>query len=139
MPIVEINFRPAAKDLRWFGLLLWIFLALVGALLSWRAGSLAPARILIAVGGGLCLVYYALPPLRRPLFVGWMVAFYPLGWLLSHLLFASIYFLVITPTGALMRLFGYDPMTRRKDLESRPTYWTERPPGGDAARYFRQF
>lgn len=139
MAIVEINFRPSEKELRWFGLLLWIFFALIAALAYWRTGALAIPRILGMVGTGLCLVYYALRPLRRPLFVGWMVAVYPLGWTISHLLFAMIYFLVVTPIGALLRLFGYDPLARGNKLEGRSSYWVERRRSSALSRYFRQF
>ena len=91
------------------------------------------------VGTGLCLVYYALRPLRRLLFVGWMIAVYPLSWTLSHLLFAIIYFLVVTPIGVLSRLFGYDPLALGDKLEGRSSYWVERSQPSDVSRYFRQF
>ena len=139
MAIIEINLRPSEKELRWFGLLMWLFLALVGAVIYWRTGSLAIATTLTVVGGGLCCFYYALRPLRRPLYVGWMVAVYPLGWLISHLLFAAIYFLVVTPIGAFLRLFGYDPMGRGDSTEEPSSYWVERRQPSDLSRYFRQF
>ena len=57
MAIVEINFRPSEKELRWFGLLLWAFFALIAALAYWRTGALAIPKILGVVGTGLCVVY----------------------------------------------------------------------------------
>ena len=36
----------------------------------------------------------------------WMDAGYPIGWTISILLLGSIYFLVVTPIGVVMRLVG---------------------------------
>ncbi len=138
MAIVEINLNPSKSELRWFGLLLFLFFALIGGLVFWRLGSLAVPSVLWLAGAVLGLVYYAVRPLRRPMYLGWMYAVYPLGWTISHLLFGCIYFLVMTPIGLLMRLSGRDPLERRFDPEA-GTYWVERPARVEPSRYFRQF
>jgi hypothetical protein len=73
----------------------------------------------------------------RPVFVTWMRLAYPIGWTVSHLMLATIYYLVITPIGLVMRLLGRDPLQRRWDRQA-STYWVAHNPGGDMARYFRQ-
>ena len=84
------------------------------------------------------ILYYAVPPLRRPLYVGFMVAVFPIAWVVSNAILAATYYLVLTPIGLMMRLAGRDPM-RRTLLPGATTYWQERRAGGDAARYFKQF
>ena len=37
------------------------------------------------------------PDWARPLYVGWLYAVFPIGWTISHLILAVIYFLILTP------------------------------------------
>ena len=138
MSLIELKTTASKKELAWFGLLLLAFLGLVG-LLVWRAtGTLAASRYIWGVGVVLAAIYYAVPPLRLPMFKGWMYAAYPIGWVVSHVLLGLIYFGLLTPIGFLMRVFGYDPMERRFDRTA-ATYWIERERQIDAERYFKQF
>ena len=78
------------------------------------------------------------PALMRLIFVAWMAVAYPIGWTISHLVFLVIFFLVIAPIGLVMRLLSGDPLVRRFN-SSAPTYWVAHNPGGNTARYLRQF
>jgi hypothetical protein len=136
--MIAINRNPSAKDLKWFGLLVLLFFGILGAVARWRFGAEdAPVRLWIA-GAALCLVYYAIPPLRRWLFVGWMYAAYPIGWTISHLLLLIVYYVILTPVGLAMRLAGRDPLDRSPDPAAE-SYWVRRTPPDSPARYFRQF
>ena len=66
-----------------------------------------------------------------------MVAAFPIGWTVSHLLLGSIFYLVITPIGLLLRALGHDPMERKFDREAK-TYWIEHE-RAETARYFRMY
>ena len=96
------------------------------------------ATVLWAIGGGMGLLYFALPPFRRLVYRGWMRAFYPIGWTVSHLLLGVIFFLILTPIGLLMRLFGRAPFARELDPEVQ-SHWMEHDPRKDTERYFKQF
>jgi hypothetical protein len=138
MSMIELKTDVTKKELAWFGVLLLAFFGLLG-LVVWRAtGALDIPRYLWGAGVVLSVVYYAVPPLRRPMFFGWMYAAYPIGWVVSHVILAIIYFGFLTPVAGLMRLFGYDPMARRFDRAA-ATYWIERERNVDVTRYFRQF
>ncbi len=138
MAIIEINKNPNRKDLLVFGFLLGLFTILVGLLAHFQWQAPAAARMIWLVGAGLTVLYFALPPLRRPLFLGWIYATFPIGWTISHLLMAIIYYGVLTPIGLVLRLCGKDPI--EKDIDSgRSSYWVEHPTKIDARRYFRQF
>ena len=136
MAVININRDPSAKDLLWFGVLLAIFIGVVGALV--RVEAPEAARVVWSAGGALVVVYALMPPLRRWVYLGWMYAAFPIGWTVSHVLLAAIYFLVFTPIGLLLRLGRGDPLERRFD-RSAATYWAEHRPGADVRRYFRQF
>jgi hypothetical protein len=49
-----------------------------------------------------------------------------------------VFFGLFTAVGLLMRLFGYDPMTRKFDRSAR-TYWVRHEDQSDVSYYFRQY
>jgi ABC-type uncharacterized transport system permease subunit len=126
------------RDLRWFGAIFALFFAIVGGLVRWKFGAPAAGTVIWLTAAGLTLLYYAMPPLRRLLYLGWMYVAFPIGWVISHVVLAIVYYLVFTGTGLIMRLLGHDPLQRSFEPDA-PTYWVEHRPGGDRARYFRQF
>ncbi len=138
MPLVEINKNPSPRELRWFGLILLAFCGMVSAILyakfRWPVASFVPVVAGIAVAA----VYYLFPAVRRPIYLGWMYAFLPLGMVTSFLLLAAIYFLVFTPIGFLMRLVGRDRVPKQFDPAA-ISYWIKRPPPRPSESYFRQF
>ena len=136
--MIDINKNPSKKELAWFGLLFLLFFGIVGGLITWRFDGLNVAIVLWSVAGVITAAYYLVPPMRRTLYLGWMYAVYPLGWLMSHLLLGLIYYVMFTAVGMIMRLIRRDPMHRKFDRAA-TTYWTEHDPGGDPGRYFRQF
>ena len=136
--MIEINRNPSSRELRWFGVLLVLFFAIVGALARWRFGAPRVATGLWGVGGALSLAYLALPPLRRIIYLAWVYAAYPIGWTVSHLLLLFVYYATLTPTGLLLRLAGKDPLERRTDAAA-PSYWSPRAKREDVKTYFRQF
>ena len=115
MAVLELDLDPSPRTLRWFGVLLAVFCGLVSALLEWRFDLVEAARIVRLAGVAVAVVYYLVPPIRKPLVVGWTMLFFPVGWVLSHVLLAAIYYLVLTPIALVMRLFGKDGMARKLD------------------------
>jgi hypothetical protein len=138
MALLEINKNPSKRELAWVGALFALFFGLIGAISYWRFHAPERAFVFWAVGVGLCLLYYAVPPIRRSLYIGWMYAAYPIGWTISHLLLGITYYLVLTPIGLIMRLVRKDPLQRRFESETE-SYWSAHSPDTDPSRYFRQF
>jgi hypothetical protein len=137
MGLGEIDRHPSAGKLATFGLLLPVFFAVAGGIARWR-WELPTVAMAIWVGGGALVVLYSIvPSMRRPVYVGWMVAVMPIGVCVSYLVLAVTYFLVLTPIGLVRRLFG-DPLQRRFDREA-VTYWTPAKPRTDMRDYFKQF
>jgi protein-S-isoprenylcysteine O-methyltransferase Ste14 len=136
--MLTVDRNPPPGQLRSFGVLLAIFVPLFGLLVWWRTGRLQAGETIWVVGGLLTAVYWLVPAVRRPIYVGWMYAAFPIGWTVSHVLMGLIYYVVITPIGLIIRATGRDPLLRQFDRSAR-TYWTPHPPSNDVARYFRQY
>jgi len=137
--MISINWHPTDRELRQFaGIWFPAFWAIAGLMLGVRFGwwnVVIPIWLLVA---GISAVGLLRPQLMRPLFVAWMCAAFPIGWLVSHLLLAAVFYLVLTPLGLLSRVLGRDKLKMRFDRNA-TTYWVRRgsPPSTD--RYFRQF
>jgi hypothetical protein len=139
MSVVQINRNPSAKQLNQFGFIWLGFLALFGALAWFKLGLPSLAAVLWVLAAVVPAVGWLVPAVMRAVFVGMSYAAWPIGFVVSHVVLALVYYLVLTPIGLVMRLVGYDPMTRGRDPEA-ATYWVERTDDRrGAGRYFRQF
>ena len=139
MALVELKLDPSPRELRQFAAM-WLpaAFALIGVMVWYTTGSLRIPAVLWGVGLCGSLVGLLVPAVARIVFIAWMYVTYPLGWTISHLMMAVIYYGVMFPTGLLMRLVRRDPLRLRFD-RSAETYWTERPPVEGIDRYFRRF
>ncbi len=124
------------KALRSFGLLVGAVLLGLGGLMLWRRGFAPDAGVLAAsvVGGLLMLLGLTFPRVLRPLYRVWMALAFVLGFVMTRVLLALVFYLAVTPIGVVMRVLGKDSMHRRPD-PSAPTYWRPRAPHeGDRER-----
>ncbi len=113
----------SAKELRRFGVTVALPLALLAGVGVWRGHTILPA---VLGGAALALGVLALlaPRLLRPVHKLWMKIADALAWFNTRVLLGVVYFVVMTPTGFLMRLMGRDPLDRR--LGDRSSYWVAR-------------
>jgi hypothetical protein len=127
---------PPPRLLRQFAFLCLVFFGV----LAWRAwshrsASLAVVLGVIAVGAG--LLGLARPRALRPIFVGWMVLAFPIGWLVSNILMGALFYIVFTPIALLFRILGRDALElRRREVTS---YWSPKPVIEDPRRYLREY
>ena len=54
------------------------------------------------------------PRVIRPVYVGWMVLAFPIGWTVSQAMLAVMFYGLFTPIGLLFRLIGRDPLHRAR-------------------------
>jgi hypothetical protein len=139
MSLFEGKGAPDTGELRRFGAA-WLpaFLLLAGALL-WRR-SAPPWVAATAWAAAAASVAAALlsPRALRPVYGALLFVTRPVGWALSWVILAAIYFLVVTPVGLALRAFGRDPLARRADPAA-ASYWMPRKGTGGPERWFRQF
>lgn len=133
----DIPFRPTTRILRQFAGLCVLFLVGMAAWRYLRFDEPTAAAILLGfavAAGGVGLLR---PHALRPLFVGWMIVAFPIGWMVSRVLLGIVYYGLFTPLGLLFRLAGRDPLALSR--ASRDSYWEAKPAPVDVRRYFHQF
>ena len=139
MGMIDINRNPSRRQLNQFGLIWLVFFAAVAAAMWFKLHSPVVTGTLACLAAVVPAVGWAVPAFMRLVFVGMSYLAWPIGFVVSHVLLAAVFYLVLTPIGLIMRLVGYDPMHRRFDPEA-ASYWIAR---DGAARepksYFRQF
>lgn len=139
MAMIEINFKPSIKDLRVFTLILFVFSLIIGSWLVFVHGmSMEIGYWIWGIGSAVSVLGLILPPFIRIVYIVLSIIALPIGFVVSFLLLAVIYYLIMTPIGLLVRLFGKDPMLRKFEPQ-KESYWIERPVEFDRKRYFRQF
>lgn len=106
--------HPAtSKELRQFGLLLGVFLAvIVGLLFPWWS-HLKFVLWPVLAGGIFILLALTAPITVAPLFYLWMAFAAVMGWINARIILTVIFYLMFFPLGFVMRLSGWDPLRRR--------------------------
>jgi hypothetical protein len=135
--VIRIEKNPSQRQLAVFGLLWLVFFGIMGASF-WRRGSYVDAGVCLALGVLIPLAGWVWPEFLRMVYLFAVYSTLPIGLVVSYVILLVIYYLVVTPIGLVMRLFGYDPLQRRFDRAAR-SYWTPRRPQGESERYFQQF
>lgn len=128
------------KALRSFGCLVGGILLFIAGVLYWRAGwSAVPAVYVFgSVGGALLFSGVAAPSVLKPIHVGWMVLAVLLGFIMTRVILTLVFYLVVTPTGLIMRATGRDPLRRKLD-KSASTYWLEKSYDDDSPKRLEKY
>jgi len=136
--VIAINDNPSVRELRQFAAIIFpLFWLIVACLLYFGAQN--PRAAVIAASGGAIVgaIGAARPAFIRPIYLIWMYAAYPIGFAVSHLILAAIFYGVVTPIGLVMKGIGYDPLQRRIRTGT-ASYWSPVEPVTDDSQYFRQ-
>jgi hypothetical protein len=136
MSLVRINRNPSGRQLAVFAAAWFALLALWGTA-SWVRGRHGVAEALWVLACAAPLAGAASPRILRQVFVGLSYATFPVGFAVSHVVLAFVFFLVLTPIGLAMRVLGYDPLARRLDPAAR-SYWKSRDGTRPVESYFDQ-
>ena len=109
------------------------FLVLSGVLF-WRGKDTA-FQVMSALGGVLLLAGLVLPGRLGPVYRAWMAMALAISKVTTPIFMAVVYFVVLTPTGLIMRVVGKRPMTHRLENGS---FWhsTAGRPKSDLRRQF---
>jgi len=116
--------RPHRQE-RNLGILVGGAFALLGIIRYWRHPQSLGAMIAIGVGIVLIALGVAFPAALIRVNRLWMMMAEALGVVMTQLILFIVFFVVITPTGAIRRLIGADPLRRRAAPSG--SYWEPYP------------
>jgi hypothetical protein len=136
MSLVRIERNPTGRQLLVFGAAWLVFLGSWG-LLAWMRGRNAAAEVLWTLAAVVPVAGAVSRRILRLAYVAVSYATYPVGFVVSYIVLALVYFLVLTPIGLFMRLLGHDPLSRKFDPAAK-SYWIPRDEAKTVESYFKQ-
>ena len=127
--------RLTPSEGRKFGLLVGAAFLLVGVLL-WRRTHVTAAWVTTGLAVALIAGGLAVPAHLGPVYRTWMALARVISKVTTPVFMSVLFFVVLTPAGLLVRLFGHRPLTRAR---GGPTYWQGRAPGSRRSDMDHQF
>jgi hypothetical protein len=131
------NTKGDRKDLRRFGLSLGLGFTALGTILLYRGIFFGGYLFFISL---LLLLYSLLLP-EALLIVKkfWLGSIFIISLLITRLILCILFYVVITPLGVILRLWGVRFLETQLD-DKAPTYWNKRQPlADDIKSYEKQF
>lgn len=131
-------FNPTDRMLRQFAMLWIVFFGAIAARQEFHHHHHTLATVLAVLAVTLGPLGIVWPRVIRPVFVGWMVLAYPIGWVVSRIVLGTIFYGLFTPVAWVFRLMGRDVLVLKPQPQA-ATYWRSKPVASDQAQYLRQF
>lgn len=118
------NVDTSTESIRSFGLMVGGVLIGLAVVLWWTGGrEFGTTEIsLVGIGGVLVVSGALVPTILRPLYRVWMALAVTMGFIMTRVLLAAVFYGVVTPVGLLRRVFSEDPMCRELDPDA-SSYW----------------
>ncbi len=107
---------------REFGLIVGGVFTLLGVWWFYRGKFFYPPRIVLPLGISLVVLGLVWPKALVIPNKAWMLLAEGLSFVMTRVILAIVFFLIVTPIGVIKRLFGWDPLNRRS--ASRGSYWS---------------
>jgi hypothetical protein len=131
------------KKRRWraerdFGVAVGGVLVLLGAWWLYRDKFAGVRPYFLGVGAALVLLGLVFPRALRWPNRAWMALAEVLGYVMTRVVLALVYFLIVTPIGVAKRLTGWDPLSRRAPRAGGGSYWRPYPERQQDPRHFEK-
>lgn len=133
----HVKWHPDAKELRRFAIAMLIGFFVLGALAALRAWGIGTGSIVLWSVGATLAVAALVPKLGR---IAYLAVYLPtsiIGYVVSNVLLALMFFLIITPLGIILKLTGKDVLQQRR--QKRETQWIPLKETKNEDSYYRQF
>ena len=126
--------KSTPKQLREFGIVMGIFFGVISFLLHRKGGHFETPAVFASV---FLVLGIAAPKLLLPLQKIWMTIAVVIGFFMSHIILAFLFFLFLTPLSIVSRLTGKKFLSDHKKGDS--TYWIAHPKITDKNSYKNQY
>jgi hypothetical protein len=125
------------KRIRIFGLIAFIFFGILCGLAIWKEKFLP--TYLFGFLSVLGLGFITMPGPLKPVYNAWLRFAHFINRVITNLILILIYYLVITPSGLIKRLFGGKPLPVRPD-KNISSYWVKRTePAQSSDRFVKRY
>lgn len=133
---IDVNKRGEQRN---FGLVMAAACVVVGGLRWFVHGFAAFPWGFVTVAAVFLALSLFLPRVLKPVLIVWLRFALLLNWVMTRVILTLAFYLLVTPVGVAMRLFGNDPLNRAWKPGA-DTYWedAEEQPD-DLERYRNQF
>lgn len=112
------------KQVRTFGLMLAAILIVFGVLQFYKdRHSLAYVLYVSGVISAASALFFQ--PVIKPIYIIMMKMAHVLGWINTRILLGLLFYIILTPTGLLMRMFGRDILDQNINPDSKD-YWIKK-------------
>jgi len=114
------KFDFSIKNLRKFGITMFVAFLVIALLILIRHKHNPTA--IASISALFLVAALTIPIALKPIYIAWMKLALILSWINTRLILLIVFYLVITPIGFFMRLFGNDPLDMRIEKKT-TTYW----------------
>lgn len=116
------NITSTKKDLRNFGFTIGSILLVIALILFFKEKD--SDVYFFSIGLVFILSGIVLSFILKPFYKIWMTFAVIVGWIMTRIILAILFFFIITPIGVLARLFGKDFLNLKPD--NRDSFWNMR-------------
>jgi len=113
--IKMVKLNPDKTVLKKFGMTMAAAFLVISSFLLFRHKH-GSASYCAAISSLFLIIGVSLPIVLKPVYLVWMRFAHILGWVNTRVILFILFYLIFTPTGLLMRLFGAD-LLKRKNKE----------------------
>ena len=137
MPDEIKNIKTGKKAIREFGILIGIILFIIAGVLFYQEKE--SFEIFIWLSVVIVSLGLMLPIILKPFYLIWMTFAIILGWFMTRFILSILFYVIISPIGLFLRLFGKDILGLHYD-RSKQSYWNYRDSvEGNNQNYEKQF
>lgn len=122
----SIDWSPSRSKLALFSRIGALILFVFGVFSAWKHGNWPLSAGLWAAAGVVLLSGVLCPLVLKPVFLCLTVLTFPIGWAISHLVLAAVFFLLFTPMALWFRMIRRDAL-RLRPASSRTSCWIPYP------------
>jgi TRAP-type C4-dicarboxylate transport system permease small subunit len=133
----DVIAAPPQKLLRQFAGIFLVFFLGVAGWRVWQGHADKWAVVLAAMALAVGLVGLVRPSAIRFIYTGWMIVAFPIGWTVSRVALAIVFYAVITPVAFVFHLMRRDDLQLHRGGKA-ASYWKPKPSPADVRDYFRQ-
>jgi hypothetical protein len=134
----HVKWRPDARELRRFAIAMLIGFTILGLLSAWRGKGIGIPSIVLWSFGVVLAVAAFIPRLGRMAYLAVYLPTSIIGYVVSNILLALMFLVVITPLGLILKLTGKDILQQQRRPKER-TGWMPVNSTKTEDSYYRQF